>query len=127
MGVMMGTNYYLRRTKPVLCFPEFHVGKKSAGWFGLFEATDTNDFYFGFETQKPAITCAEDIRAAVGSGEWELVDEYGEEEDVEHFIQFMMGGWKWEQEVGKKLKDHSGGFDTYRDREGAEFTRTEFS
>lgn len=123
----MGTNYYLKRTKPILCFPEFHVGKKSAGWLGLFEATGTNDFHFEFETQKPAVTCVEDIRAAVASGEWELVDEYGDLVDVDKFIDFMMNGWEWERDVGKDLRIHSDHLDTYRDREGAEFTRTEFS
>lgn len=126
----MGTNYYLRRTKPVLCFPEFHLGKKSAGWKGLFQASDYSDFEFIFETQKPPINSIADIREAVASGEWEIVDEYGEEVDVEEMIALMLNGWEWEQEKNMELSAHKDPnyrhLSVFLDPEGAEFTRGDF-
>ena len=78
----MSTNYYIRRTKPILTFPEFHIGKRSYGWRGLFEANSKMDDTFEYETERPVIHSLDDIKSYVESGEWEIVD-YGEDFTVE--------------------------------------------
>ena len=85
----MSTNYYIRRTKPVLCFPEFHVGKSSMGWKGLLQFSEYPEDTFHLETQRPVIKSMEDVKDAVESDEWKIYDEYGTEIDFDDFEKRM--------------------------------------
>lgn len=124
----MSTNYYIRRTKPILTFPEFHIGKRSYGWRGLFEANSRTDDVFEYETERPVIHSLDDIRSYVESGEWEIVDEYEERVSYERFVEIMTKPFASEIENGIELKGHSSPtFGTYIDRKGNEWTQTEFS
>lgn len=88
--VIVGTNFYLRRTKPVLCFPEFHIGKRSCGWKPLMQSNENSEDSFEFETQRPIVQSINDIKDAVDSGEWEIVDEYGTEYSMDDFKSYML-------------------------------------
>lgn len=83
----MGTNYYIRRKKSTLheCV---HICKQSWGWTTGWQATGNgigdwprwcDDDPCNPEPKLPwAIHNVDDIRAYLETGEWELVDEYGE-------------------------------------------------
>lgn len=81
----MGTNFYLRRKEPTLheCV---HVCKCSYGWRTTWQATDERDWprwcdiVPGPELESP-ISSVEDVRGYLETGEWELVDEYGDVHD----------------------------------------------
>ena len=124
----MSTNYYIRRTKPILTFPEFHIGKRSYGWRGLFEANSNMDDTFEYETERPVIHSLDDIKAYVESGEWEIVDEYEEQIGYDEFVEIMTKPFASEIENGIELKGHSSPtFGTYIDRKGNEWTQIRFS
>lgn len=88
----MGTNYYLQRKKPTL-HESIHIGKCSFGWRMHWDSCDEGqwprwcdtDHSYSFgesgEDAEPAlphsIHSMGDIRAYILTGEWELVDEYG--------------------------------------------------
>ena len=94
----MSTNFYLRRTKPILCFPEFHVAKRSCGWKPLLEHNGDPEDSFSFTTARPIVERMDDIRAAVESGEWELIDEYDRPYDFNEFKSYLDDNFKIEDE-----------------------------
>lgn len=94
----MSTNFYLRRTKPILCFPEFHIGKRSFGWIGTLEGNKRREDLFSFDTERPVVNGLSDIRAAVESGEWEIYDEYETPIDLEDFERHMIDSFDGEPE-----------------------------
>lgn len=75
----MGTNFYLRRVKPVEVHPEMHIAKRSAGWRIHFQdstkGVDAPDLY---DVEYPRFHSVREIRAVLERGEWQLADEYGE-------------------------------------------------
>ena len=84
----MGTNYYLRRKEPTIR-EAVHIGKMSFGWLFHWDACDSSDWPrwcdtdhiggYGDGPKLPfSINSVEDIREYLRTGEWELVDEYGE-------------------------------------------------
>jgi hypothetical protein len=85
--MIVGTNYYIRRKKPTIreCV---HVCKQSFGWRTHWQATGNgvgdwprwcDDEPTVENHELPwAIHSVEDIRAYLETGDWELVDEYGE-------------------------------------------------
>lgn len=85
----MSTNFYLRRTKPILCFPEFHVAKRSNGWKPLLEYNDDPEDIYSFPTARPVVEKMDDIRKAVESGEWEIIDEYDRPYDFNEFKRYL--------------------------------------
>ena len=89
----MGTNYYLQRKVPTL-HETIHIGKRSFGWAMHWDSCDESawprwcdedhSFTFGPDgrgaepTLPHDIHSVEDIRAYLRTGEWQLIDEYGE-------------------------------------------------
>ena len=69
----MGTNYFLRKTKPRLVYDEYHIAKQSAGWRIHFQ--DSEVYRFGEDS--PSYHSVDDIRRLLESGDYELADEYG--------------------------------------------------
>lgn len=119
----MGVNFYLRRTKPILCFPEFHIGKRSFGWKALYQANSKQEDLYPFETQRPVVETVADIEAAVESGEWEIVDEYGTGYSFSEFIDHMETDF--EKETARN--EHMGlGSSYYQDADGREYERYDF-
>lgn len=119
----MSVNFYIRRTKPILCFPEFHIGKRSFGWKALYQANSNPEDLYQFETQRPVVKTVADIEAAVESGEWEIVDEYGEAYSFSEFIEHMETDFKKET----ARNEHIGlGFSYYTDADGREYDRNDF-
>lgn len=86
----VSTNFYLRRKKPILCFPEFHIGKRSCGWRPLMQSNQNAEDTFEFETQRPIVQSMSDIEDTVNTGEWEIVDEYGTEYSIDDFRSYML-------------------------------------
>jgi hypothetical protein len=120
----MGTNYYLRKKKPTLheCV---HVGKCSGGWKMHWQATDNGigdwprwcdeDPCVPELTLPHAINSVEDIRAYLITGDWELVDEYGDRhEDWEKKLSELE---KWDGDV----PNHN-----FTDAKGNVFDRQEY-
>lgn len=85
----MGTNFYLLTKEkkaaqkfapysytltdePYFCY-QIHIAKTSAGWLPLFQA------------HKDGIHSVSDLRSAVSSGDFEIIDEYGVFYDWEQF------------------------------------------
>ena len=72
----MGTNFYLRRVKPVEVHPEMHIAKRSAGWRIHFqdstEGIETPDLY---DVEYPRFHSVREIRAVLERGEWQLATE----------------------------------------------------
>lgn len=119
----MSVNFYIRRTKPILCFPEFHIGKRSFGWKALYQANSEPEDLYQFETQRPVVKTVADIEAAVESGEWEIVDEYGETYSFSEFIEHMETDFKKET----ARNEHMGlGYSYYTDADGREYDRNDF-
>lgn len=121
---MMSTNFYIRRKKPILCFPEFHIGKRSCGWKPLIQTNEYEEDTFKLETQRPIIECIDDIEKAVATDEWEIVDEYGVEYSMEEFRRYMLEDFPIERD---ERKSHIGIIDGCKvDDEGFEWTHHDF-
>lgn len=123
----MSTNFYIKKVKPVEIFPEFHLGKRSCGWKFLFQANADETDMFPEEVERPVITCLDDIRAAVDSGDWEIVNEYGDHVEYEDFIDYAMIDFPAEAESGKKRRTHVGiGIHAFERPDGTEWTHDDF-
>lgn len=95
----MSLEFSIRRAKPILVFPYFALAKRSSGWNPLYIRNEQEDRLFSFTTQAPVIRTLDDIREAVESGEWEIVDEY---EGLYTFDEFMA---KMNDLDGNELRD----------------------
>lgn len=88
----MGTNYYLVEKRPTMR-RAIHVCKRSWGWKTSWQSTDENEWprwcdedhsldesgQYATERGLPhSIHSVEDVRALLRTGEWDLIDEYGE-------------------------------------------------
>ena len=120
----MSTNFYLRRTKPILTFPEFHLAKRSYGWTPLYEANSKADDIWSFETERPVVDSVEDIKRYVYSGEWEIIDEYDDVKTYDEFIAYM--DTDFESEPGRR-DHHEMGYPISTDEHGNEWLGAEFS
>ena len=133
----MGTNFYLRRKQPTIR-QTVHIGKRSWGWKFHWDSCDETNYprwcdedpdWEDAKSLPHSITCVEDIRAYLRTGDWELVDEYNEvhedwEAEIEGFVNWDGGRDAWnerhpDEPVEWELKEPSG----YHDREGQVFDR----
>ncbi len=80
----MGTNFYLRRKQPTIR-EAIHICKRSWGFYATWQATEPDDWPKWCDedmmspTQLPSpIRSVDDIRDYLRTGEWEVVDEYGD-------------------------------------------------
>jgi len=98
----MGTNFYVRRKQPTI-HETIHIGKRSWGWLFHWDSCDENS-YPRWCDEDPAIGeglphgihSVEDVRSYLRTGEWELVDEYGDvypdwEPEIDGFCQWDGG------------------------------------
>lgn len=121
----MSTNFYLKRTKPILTFPEFHIAKRSYGWTPLYEANSKADDIWSFETERPVVNSVEDIKRYVDSGEWEIVDEYDDVKTYDELIEYMDANF--ESEPDERRDHHEMGYPISKDEHGNEWLGAEFS
>lgn len=117
----MGLNIYMQRKEPrmVPVYDGVHICKLSSGWRVHFDGSSATDEYGNEYT--PRIGSMDDIRGYLSTGEWELVDEYGDSTTLEEVLshdQYMVDGELWNTRVS---------LDDYYDREGYPWSRREFS
>lgn len=120
----MSTNFYIRRTKPILCFPEFHIGKRSAGWKPLMQSCKFTEDTFCIETQRPIIESIKDLKDAVESGEWEIVNDEDVPFDLDEFIDYMANDFPIETEERKSHGNTD--ISCHSDKHGFEWTPVDF-
>lgn len=116
----MGCNYYLKKAKPIEVYPEYHIAKVSWGWEPLFQAHPSENNMPSIDDSEPTISSVDDIKRLVRSGEWIVVDEYGEEISWEEFDEKVV---RWADD-DKHRRKH--GVSTYRDINGITFTSVDF-
>ena len=123
MGIAMSTNFYLRRTKPILTFPEFHIAKRSHGWKPLYEANSMADDVWSFETERPVVSSVDDIKRYVDSGEWEVIDEYDSPMTYDEFRAYMDTDFESE---GARESHFGFGCAVSVDEDGSEWMEADF-
>lgn len=106
----MGTNFYIMAKKPrvVEVYDKFHIAKTSCGWKPLFDGTC-------------GCGSVEKLKERYDTGDWEIMDEYGERYDWEQFAQRVLNhcpDGKNHYESGMRTRD---------DDEGYEFSFGKFS
>lgn len=111
----MGTNFYIKRTKPREVYDEYHIAKTSCGWLPSFEAYTP----FGEGDKRPAVHSVADIKTLVDSGDYIIVDEYDDECDWDEFTKLVL-------EHGSEFNSRTHHPD-YKDPQGYEFLRYEYS
>jgi len=121
----MSTNIYIRRKEPrmVPTYDEVHVAKLSSGWRVHFDGSSAVDDPWLPEPDEhvPRIASMDDLRGYLQTGEWELVDEYGDKTTLEMVLkhdEYRRDGELWNTRVS---------LDDYYDREGYPWSRKEFS
>lgn len=98
-----------------------HVCKLSYGWRVHFDGSSMHESDWGEESHRPRIGSMADLRGYLESGEWELVDEYGDKTTLEEVLEhdeYERDGELWNTRVS---------MDDYYDREGYPWSRGEFS
>ncbi|MDM8270564.1 hypothetical protein [Thermophilibacter provencensis] len=139
----MGTNHYLRRVRPREVHDEYHICKTSAGWVVHFQdSTEYQDEWCDDgEWAPPSFHSVADIRNLLGTGEWQISDEYGRvcEPGEESLMEFdrlcaWRGGKSFEcNPPNQRYPEGDPPYEnvmlrgTYRDPEGYLFTTGEFS
>lgn len=118
----MGTNYYIRKARPVESHPTFHVCKLSAGWNVHFQDSEDNPDSCA-PAECPAFHSAADILNLLSSGEWVLADENGRTWDGDAALEEFASVCS---RRGGDLRDCRLGRD-YRDPEGFLFSPVDFS
>ena len=116
----MGTNIYLCRVKPrmVEVYDGTHVAKLSGGWRVHFDGSSMADEYRS--DYEPRVGSIDDLRAYLATGEWELVDEYGDKTTLEEVLAHD------DYERDGRLFNTRISMDDYYDREGYPWSRREF-
>lgn len=119
----MGTNIYLQRKKPrmVPTYDTVHVCKLSYGWRAHFDGSSMHECDWDENSPRPRIGSMADLRGYLGTGEWELVDEYGDKTTLEEVLEhdkYERDGELWNTRVS---------MDDYYDREGYPWSRRGFS
>ena len=144
---VIGSNYYIRRKQPTI-HETVHICKRSWGWrtswqettndgtangwprwCDVYHSKDENGEFVTERTLPWEIHSVEDINRYLRTGEWELIDEYGEvypdwEKEIDGLVVWDGGksGWNernpdkpvfWEPkehdvEAGDGYKDHEG-------------------
>lgn len=112
----MGTNYYLKATRPREVYDEVHIAKCSSGWKPSFQASDETEF-------TPAVNSVDDMQRLVESGEWVIEDEEHRAITWDEFVDKVLN---WESERNCR-SNMSTGLRTYHDPQGYEFIRDEYS
>lgn len=120
---VIGTNIYLKRKQPrmVPVYDKTHVCKMSGDYvhFDGSSATE-NTWEPERDEHAPRIGSMDDLRGYLSTGEWELVDEYGDEttlEEVLEHYEYRRDDELWRTRVS---------LDDYYDREGYPWSRREF-
>ena len=119
----MGCNVYLRRKEPRMVpeYDETHVCKLSSGWKVHFDGSSACDnAWEPRDEHAPRIGSMDDLRGYLSTGEWELVDEYGEKTTLEEVLKHD------EYRRDGKLRNTRVSLDDYYDREGYPWSRREF-
>jgi len=116
----MSTNIYMRRKEPRMVpeYDEVHVCKLSYGWRVHFDGSSAFEDWSAY---RPRVGSMDDLRGYLDSGEWELVNEYGDETTLDEVLahdEVTMDGQLWNTRVSAT---------DYYDREGHPWSRTEFS
>ena len=120
----MGTNVYMRRREPRMVpeYDETHVCKISAGWRVHFDGSSAWDNSWDPRgEQAPRIGSIDDLRGYLQTGEWVLVDEYGDETTLDKVLSH--DDYVYEGE----LRNTRVSPDDYLDREGHPWSRREFA
>lgn len=120
----IGTNIYIRRREPRMVpeYDEVHVCKLSAGWRAHFDGSSAaENTWEPHDESAPRIGSMDDLRGYLSTGEWELVDEYGEKTTLEEVLAHD------EYRRDGKLFNTRISMDDYYDREGYPWSRREFS
>ena len=119
-----GKNVYIKRKKPRMVpeYDETHVCKLSAGWRAHFDGSSAAENTWEPERDEhaPRIGSIDDLRGYLSTGEWELVDEYGDKTTLEEVLEhdeYRRDGELWNTRVS---------LDDYYDREGYPWSRREF-
>lgn len=78
----MGTNIYIRRKVPRMVpeYDETHVAKLSYGWKVHFDGSSMDGGY------GVSIGSISDLRQYLDSGDWELIDEYGDRVTLDYVL-----------------------------------------
>ena len=120
----MGTNVYLQRKEPrmVPTYDAVHVCKISYGWRVHFDGSSaiTDEWLDEPDEHRPRIGSMDDLRGYLSTGEWELVDEYGETRSLDDVLShdaYVKDGEPCNTRVS---------MDDYYDREGYPWSRREF-
>lgn len=116
----MGTNYYIRKKRPTI-HEAVHICKQSRGWRTSWQEStndgtenawprwcdvdpckDESGKYLSERTLPWEIHSVEDIRRYLRTGEWELVDEYGDaypdwETEIERLVAWDGGKASWNE------------------------------
>jgi hypothetical protein len=101
-------------------YDETHVCKLSYGWRAHFDGSSMHECDWCEDSQRPRIGSMADLRGYLETGEWELVDEYGEKTTLEEVLEhdkYECDGELWNTRVS---------MDDYYDREGYPWSRREF-
>lgn len=119
----MGTNIYLRRKEPRMVpeYDEVHVAKLSSGWRAHFDGSSMAGTSWNLSDKAPRIGSMDDLRGYLDTGEWELIDEYGDKTTLEEVLahdDYRRDG---------ELRNTRVSMDDYYDREGYPWSRREFS
>ena len=120
----MSTNIYIRRKEPrmVPVYDDVHVCKLSGGWRAHFDGSSAVDNTWGpHDESAPRIGSMDDLRGYLSTGEWELVDEYGEKTTLEEVLAHD------EYRHDGKLFNTRVSPDDYYDIDGCPWSRSEFS
>lgn len=130
----MGTNFYLRKVKPRMVYDEYHIAKRSYGWRIYFQDSEE----YKYEDNPPIYHSVEDIRKLLESGEYQLVNEYGDtwEPGVESIKEFNelckwnvgneYDGMSYSTYSHDELSCDYGGYNEYLDPQGYPFTSYDF-
>ena len=121
----MGTNIYLRRKVPrtVEVYDETHVAKLSWGWRAHFDGSSAEgDPWEERDGNAPRVGSMDDLRGYLASGDWELVDEYGQRTTLDEVLAHDSFAT-----CDGKLCNTRVSTDDYYDREGFPWSRREFS
>ena len=133
----MGTNFYLFRIKPRAVHDVFHIGKTSVGWKPTFQNSeklnadqvgfkDGHVYWDACDITPPYYGSVADIRHLLDTGEYAIIDEYGEfgDENGPYTIE-RLSEWGRDKPDWKEPCKENPCY-IYRDAEGFSFTRQDF-
>ena len=87
----MGTNFFLESKIPEVVYPTIHLTKRSWGWLPLFQehepGVELDRGSCSYTVKSPRVYSIGDIKEAVCSGYWRIIDEYGAEYSWERFYE----------------------------------------